>query len=671
MITIITNDNIKILVNDYVNSKTKLPQDLKSTPINSWDVTKVTNMKRLFQNYPKFNEPLNNWNVENVTNMEAMFYNCINFNQELSNWNVKNVTTMGGMFQNCRKFDKPLRTWNVQKVTNMAGMFYGCEKFSQPLGIWNVENVTNMSSMFYNCEKFNTDLSSWKVKKVINSKDMFTGCRILPRYKPKFINPVPQNASRIPFTFPPPRKVPETRSLTMITNDNIRKLVENYVNNKEQLPLDLQSKPINSWDVKLVTDMSNLFKDIIDFNEQLNDWDVSNVENMAYMFFGCVMFNQPLDKWNVQKVTDMRAMFLSCKKFNQPLNSWNVAKVENMVGMFYDCINFNQPLDQWNVSKVENMAHMFNDCKDFDQPLNSWNVAKVENMESMFFGCVMFNQPLDKWNVSNVKNMTEMFRSCLIFDQPLNNWNVAKVQQSEDIFTDADSMEEHKDNQPNFPKGIIIEPKQIDVVPIKIPENATAYDLLELDDVLIETFLQTKDNIIFIQDNKFYPFYRKQLQELLDLSKPNPVVVYICKQIYPVYAAFTSENLRSPTEYFNLSSIGAINGIVLASEIQYIVSDTENNVYVLKDTKDTAPSLISHSVFSTKGFGGQAVSGNHCQDSPKVPIYDIKIGKIETSNGGSNKKRKLTKKRNTQKSRHIKKRKTMRKRNNKMHTKKR
>jgi hypothetical protein len=278
----------------------------------------------------------------------------------------------------------------------------------------------------------------------------------------------------------------------------------------------------------------------------------------------------------------------------------------------------------------------------------------------MFFGCVMFNQPLDQWNVSNVQNMTEMFHSCLTFNQDLKKWNVKKVQQSEDIFTDAELMEENKDKQPVFPKGIIIEPTQIDVVPIKIPEKATVYDLLELDDVLIETFLETKDNIVFIQDNKFYPFYRKQLQDNLDLSKPNPVVVYICKQIYPIYAAFTSENLRSSTEYFNLSSIGAINGIVLASEIQYIVSDTENNVYVLKDTKDTAPSLISHSVYSTKGFGGQAVSGNHCQDSPKVPIYDIKIGKLETSNGGSNKKRKLTKKRNTQKSRHIKKRKTMR-----------
>ena len=273
----------------------------------------------------------------------------------------------------------------------------------------------------------------------------------------------------------------------------------------------------------------------------------------------------------------------------------------------------------------------------------------------MFFGCVMFNQPLDQWNVSNVQNMTEMFHSCLTFNQDLKKWNVKKVQQSEDIFTDAELMEENKDKQPVFPKGIIIEPTQIDVVPIKIPEKATVYDLLELDDVLIETFLETKDNIIFIQDNKFYPFYRKQLQDNLDLSKPNPVVVYICKQIYPIYAAFTAENLRSSTEYFNLSSIGAINGIVLASEIQYIVSDTENNVYVLKDTKDTAPSLISHSVFSTKGFGGQAVSGNHCQDSPKVPIYDIKIGKLEISNGGSNKKRKLTKK-----SRHIKKRKTMR-----------
>jgi len=544
---------------------------------------------------------------------------------------------------------------------------------------------------------------------VINSIDMFTACRILERYKPRFSSPsstslpqnalpqnalpqnalpqnalpqnalpqnaLPQNAPRMPFAFPPPRNAsaPETLVKTKITDDNIRALVENYINNKEKLPQDLKNKPINSWDVKNVTNMEKLFNELSNFNESLNDWDVSNVENMAYMFKDCIDFNQPLDKWNVQKVTDMRAMFLSCNKFNQPLNSWNVANVENMVGMFYDCVMFNQPLNSWNVANVENMVGMFYDCKDFDQPLNDWKVAKVENMESMFYGCVMFNQPLDRWNVENVKNMTEMFRSCLMFYQNLKGWNVENVQQSKDIFTDADLMEEDKDKQPDFQKGIIIEPTQIDIIPIKIPENASVYDLLELDDVLIKIFLQTKDNIIFIQDNKFYPFYRKQLQENLDLSNPNPVVVYICKQIYPIYAAFTSENLRSQTEYFNLSSIGALNGIVLASEIQYIVSDTENNVYVLKDTKDTAPSLISHSVYSTKGFGGQAVSGNHCQDSPKVPIYDIKIGKLETSNGGSNKKQKLTKrKRHNTKKRQTKKRQTKKRQGNKKrHTKKR
>jgi surface protein len=31
-------------------------------------------MKRLFQNYTKFNEPLNEWDVTKVTNMELMFH---------------------------------------------------------------------------------------------------------------------------------------------------------------------------------------------------------------------------------------------------------------------------------------------------------------------------------------------------------------------------------------------------------------------------------------------------------------------------------------------------------------------------------------------------------------------------------------------------------------------
>ena len=60
---IITDDNIRDLIKLYLTNSTDLPDDLKGVPLNNWDVSRVTNMTRLFADLPTFNEPLNNWNV--------------------------------------------------------------------------------------------------------------------------------------------------------------------------------------------------------------------------------------------------------------------------------------------------------------------------------------------------------------------------------------------------------------------------------------------------------------------------------------------------------------------------------------------------------------------------------------------------------------------------------
>ncbi|SVE05521.1 uncharacterized protein METZ01_LOCUS458375, partial [marine metagenome] len=41
---------------------------------------------------------------------------------------------------------------------------------------------------------------------------------------------------------------------------------------------------INTWDVSLITDMSDLFKLKTTFNDDISNWDVSNVINMSEMF---------------------------------------------------------------------------------------------------------------------------------------------------------------------------------------------------------------------------------------------------------------------------------------------------------------------------------------------------------------------------------------------------
>ena len=56
---------------------------------------------------------------------------------------------------------------------------------------------------------------------------------------------------------------------------------------------------INTWDVSLITDMSNLFNGKIEFNEDLSNWDVSSVTSMFRMFYNAASFNGDISAWNV------------------------------------------------------------------------------------------------------------------------------------------------------------------------------------------------------------------------------------------------------------------------------------------------------------------------------------------------------------------------------------
>ena len=160
--------------------------------------------------------------------------------------------------------------------------------------------------------------------------------------------------------------------------------------------------PINEWDVSAITDMSQLFKDKITFNDNISSWDVSNVTNMQQMF-SCWpqigIFNQDIGGWNVSKVTRMDEMLTDQQNFNQNLNNWDVSKVTTMYGIFIRCLPFNHPLDNWDVSNVTDMKHMFHTCQVFNQDISGWNVSNVTNIEAMFFSTLQFDQDISNWNL--------------------------------------------------------------------------------------------------------------------------------------------------------------------------------------------------------------------------------------------------------------------------------
>jgi surface protein len=178
------------------------------------------------------------------------------------------------------------------------------------------------------------------------------------------------------------------------------------------------NQSIGLWNVGLVTDMSYLFTGT-PFNNPIGDWNVGSVTNMREMFNGSVNFNQAINNWDVSSVTDMGLMF-KLSPFNQAIGNWDVSNVTTMAGMFAET-SFNQDISSWDVSNVIEMVAMFAEAS-FNQDISSWDVSNVINMSFMFLLTSNFNQPLEDWNVSNVTSMEAMFEAAENFNQDISNW---------------------------------------------------------------------------------------------------------------------------------------------------------------------------------------------------------------------------------------------------------
>ena len=214
-------------------------------PIETWDVSRVTDMSFLFEDIDdlyNFNGNITQWNTSNVTNMECMFGCAGSFNQPLQ-WNTNNVTNMHGMFRDADSFNQPLR-WNTENVRDMRQMFVSARNFNQPLN-FDTGNVTNMRGMFESAHNFNQPLE-WNTNNVTNMGGMFRNAR-------------------------------------------------NFNGN------------ITDWDTGNVRDMSGMFQRAESFNQPLR-WNTENVRDMSGMFLYANRFDQSLE-WNTENVTNMEYMF--------------------------------------------------------------------------------------------------------------------------------------------------------------------------------------------------------------------------------------------------------------------------------------------------------------------------------------------------------------------------
>ena len=132
----------------------------------------------------------------------------------------------------------------------------------------------------------------------------------------------------------------------IIDDSNIHAAVDLWIS--DQTTAEVTYGHISTWDTSCVTNMSELFKDFTEFNDDISNWDTSGVTNMQAMFQNASSFNQPLNNWDVSNVTDMSLMFTGASSEEIETSLLNV-----------EISSFNQPLNNWNVGNVTNMEHMF------------------------------------------------------------------------------------------------------------------------------------------------------------------------------------------------------------------------------------------------------------------------------------------------------------------------
>ena len=121
-----------------------------------------------------------------------------------------------------------------------------------------------------------------------------------------------------------------------------------------------------------------------------NTWDVTLVTDMSELFMGMEKFNAPIDQWNTKEVTNMSGMFYGASSFNQPI-TMDTSQVTDMSCMFYGASSFNQPITM-DTSQVTNMNYMFCGASSFNQPI-TMDTSKVTYMINMFQGATAMTHP--------------------------------------------------------------------------------------------------------------------------------------------------------------------------------------------------------------------------------------------------------------------------------------
>ena len=185
--------------------------------------------------------------------MTNMFRGATSFNQNM-NHGISNVITMENMFNEALESNQNIRTWIVNDETVLTNMFNGATAFQNK---YNVENDESFpSSSFFNRVKISVHS---------NGKTLVTD------------NPETVDAGTV---------MTDDGDNYLVVSDgsNGSSGIKDYDTSTFKYTVDGIEYDMQHIITTKVTDMSELFKEKTEFNEDIGSWDTSNVTNMKFMF---------------------------------------------------------------------------------------------------------------------------------------------------------------------------------------------------------------------------------------------------------------------------------------------------------------------------------------------------------------------------------------------------
>lgn len=344
------------------------------------------------------------------------------------------ITNLTSVFELCPNVNqKEIVRWDVSKVTNMFRSFGNIPKLLLE-GDWKWNARANMFQMFLNTSVDNINFIEWNFGAGMN--EMF---RVASLNNCSFVNWSGadarfafRNSVLIDCTFSGWRITSQAAPMFSLGTNNTAFVTNLYM---------------PDWDLRGVTNLANMFNNVVGTKSGLDNWNVSGVTNMSSMFAnGSDFMTANLSNWNISKVTNFSFFSVLGPGNTTPnasirIDNWTIPSGADCFGMFGDAkVNKYVSLSGWKFLGNNNCSSMFGGLNyvglNFTSNyLNTWDTSGITNMTRMFRTQNNFDgKDISNWNTSNVVSMREMFTSCNSLQNNLGSWNTSNVRDMAGMF---------------------------------------------------------------------------------------------------------------------------------------------------------------------------------------------------------------------------------------------